>query len=1038
MKNKFFTLIAFLVIAGNCMADDNEITKYFVKVGATGSGSSWDEPMDLVTALRTSSLKAGDEIYVAAGTYNLTEGQLISGQLSTYGNVAVNVYGGYPADATGTEAEKPTALPDFETNPTIITRESTITNNSFISITGGSWERIHITGVNGGGGSEFWRQALRIQGGSLKYSYVYENTNCGGAAVHVTNNGTVEDCEIYDNTAMQGGGINLNGGTILNCKVYGNEASQQGGGIYGSGSALIDNCSVYNNTSATGGDGSGGGVYLSSSDVTLKNSYIYENNTTSQGGGAYCNGGTIDNCEIYQNSTSISGDAGGGGVAIQSGILKNSIIRNNEATNSAGGGILVTNDSKVINCTIDANHSFGQWGGGGVRAKGSSETVNCLITNNSTVWGGGGITADDNSKVINCTVVGNSSSSIDSYAGGIAINGNVTVANSIVWGNTDISSGSEVSSDISTPWGGGSTIKNTVFATVTGNIQFNGIDNSNSDPELTGKYRLKNESPAIGAGSITDYLETYPETDLAGRARIREEGTVIDMGAYSYLESITVENEDVEIENDATYEDIFVKEGVTLTVSAGIHAGTITVEAGGKLTLSENANIEAESLTLTGNPTDGMATFIDERTSGSTIVAEVKQTLSTASSRKWYYLASPIDGAFSDLFNEGDKIGYYDESEGDYTEPFDESTPLVSGKGYAIYMAATTDPTYIFNGALNNGEVSVPLTRTADKGKGFNLIGNPYPSYLDWDAVGTGNDNVESTIWTRTFDADANAGNNMVFKTYNADSQVGTDDQTTAHIAPLQAFWVRVPEGSTSTTLVLTNDFRSHKAEGDSNLRVGKQEPRQLLRLQVSNGTNRDNAVILFDDRADDGFDRYDSEKMSNNNAAIPEIYTLAGMETVAINTLPGVAEGRELPLGFKTGTAGTFDIGIHSSKNLENVDVILIDNTTRAEFDLTAGSYEFTSDITDTADRFTLAFRAPTGLQNAGNPSVSVYAKDRRIVVTGAGAKAASHVQVFNTIGQKLTEQALDNETTVIDRTFEAGIYLVKINGETRKIAVK
>jgi hypothetical protein len=526
---------------------------------------------------------------------------------------------------------------------------------------------------------------------------------------------------------------------------------------------------------------------------------------------------------------------------------------------------------------------------------------------------------------------------------------------------------------------------------------------------LDSNYRLTNGSPAIQAGDPADYSADYPETDLAGEVRIKETG--IDMGAYSYFAILTVTGDDglTEITTNGAYKDI-------------------TIEAGGQLTVNEGVHITAGTLTLKGNATDGMATFIDKGTTN-IANASVEQTLSTGAGRRWYYLASPITGATSGLFSEGDLIGSYNEPEGKYTDPFNSATPLVAGQGYALYLA-TSDPEYIFQGALNTGVVSVPLTRTSDNG--FNLVGNPYPSYIDWDAVAK--DNVESTIWTRSY-----TGSEMQFYTYNADAQTGTDDQTTAHIAPLQAFWVRVSADASSTALEFTNASRLHKAEGDANLRAAKQDARTLLRLSVSNGTNADNAVILFDDRAGDGFDRYDSEKMSNNNAAIPEIYTVAGTELLAINTLPGTAEGRELPLGFKTGTAGTFSIGIHSARNLGNIAVFLIDNTAGTEFNLTAGNYEFASDITAAVSRFTLAFRmSPTGLQNAGNQSVSVYAKDHRIVVKATGANQALHVQVFNAAGQKLTEQTLNKETPIIDRTFDAGIYLVKVNGKTGKIAVK
>jgi hypothetical protein len=124
----------------------------------------------------------------------------------------------------------------------------------------------------------------------------------------------------------------------------------------------------------------------------------------------------------------------------------------------------------------------------------------------------------------------------------------------------------------------------------------------------------------------------------------------------------------------------------------------------------------------------------------------------------------------------------------------------------------------------------------------------------------------------------------------------------------------------------------------------------------------------------------------------------------------------------------------------LENIgNLTLIDLTAGTEFDLTTGSYEFISDITDNTSRFALAFRAPqtpTAWQNADrNPDISVYADRNRIRVVTA---ATGTVSVYNVTGQKLAEQTLTGGSTTLGNAWRAGVYFVKINNETRKIIVK
>jgi hypothetical protein len=81
------------------------------------------------------------------------------------------------------------------------------------------------------------------------------------------------------------------------------------------------------------------------------------------------------------------------------------------------------------------------------------------------------------------------------------------------------------------------------------------------------------------------------------------------------------------------------------------------------------------------------------------------------------------------------------------------------------------------------------------------------------------------------------------------------------------------------------------------------------LRLQVSNGINTDEAVVYFNANASNGFDAYDSPKMSNANKAIPEIYTLAANEELVINGMNELALNTELPLGFSSGELNNYSI---------------------------------------------------------------------------------------------------------------------------------
>jgi len=79
---------------------------------------------------------------------------------------------------------------------------------------------------------------------------------------------------------------------------------------------------------------------------------------------------------------------------------------------------------------------------------------------------------------------------------------------------------------------------------------------------------------------------------------------------------------------------------------------------------------------------------------------------------------------------------------------------------------------------------------------------------------------------------------------------------------------------------------------------------------------------------------------MSNNNVAVPEIYTIIGGKSLVINGLSSVGTEKELPLGFMTGTNNTFTIKAIEFSNFEvGTKIILRDNLLNTEQDLTDGT---------------------------------------------------------------------------------------------------
>jgi len=489
---------------------------------------------------------------------------------------------------------------------------------------------------------------------------------------------------------------------------------------------------------------------------------------------------------------------------------------------------------------------------------------------------------------------------------------------------------------------------------------------------------------------------------------------------------------------------VTVSNGGTLTIDAPTTIDAITIQRGGKVTNESSLNVATFTI---NSDASGTGTFTDSNPVGGLTVTgttTVNQSLQHSGALRSWYLTPPVASAAPSGM---DAIKSYDEA----TYTWSAHTPTMVAKTGYIVNPTAAENNLAFTGALNNNDLDITLTsRTGIANKaGFNLIGNPYPSFLDWKQVcdytadaGVTYPNQlamrSTTMWYRT-----KAGS-YTFYTVNGTSGVGTPVEASKNIPPMQAFWVRAVAGG--GTLALKNTMRLH--ESTTNLLKAsslRKSANPLVRLQVSNGTNTDEAVLHISNNAANELDAYDSPKMSNENAAVPEIYTTVGSEKVVINGMNSIPMDQPLGLGFVAGNATSFSIKANEVTGLpSDVKLILKDNVTLKETDLTDGVsvYGFTPAVTN-ADRFSIIFRSPgavTGLESAQKERVIVYsnAAKQLTILCNEALTQGSMVSIYNAVGQKLLTAPTTGASTLIQQSFSAGVYFVTVTGVGSKLTQK
>ncbi len=483
-----------------------------------------------------------------------------------------------------------------------------------------------------------------------------------------------------------------------------------------------------------------------------------------------------------------------------------------------------------------------------------------------------------------------------------------------------------------------------------------------------------------------------------------------------------------------------------------VQVDNITVYPGSAYTIGSGKTLTANTFTLKDN-----ASFLRN---GGTMAVGVQNVEHTLSKGRNWYISNPVDMTppnpgtltVTNPANPGtsvtpDRIEKYNEA-GKSWERVAVAEGLKTGLGHTIY-SATTDMTVNFSGTYNDGNKQSPLlSSTSGDKRGFNLVGNPFPSY--WTAEAANTANLYSTIWYRT-----NVGGVYEFWSYNASGNVGaapgwedatlTGSHSLGYVPPMQAFWVRVREGATPDTLTFADSNRTH-ADNGSNVMVRSvqaeetEETRPLLRLTVSNDLRTDETVIYADPAAKKDFDTYDSEKWFVNNGV--EIFTLPASlsKELVINGLPAIKDGTEIPVGFRTDEGGSFRFHARELLNLGDMNVFLLDKLRDTEFDLRSGDYDFTASSVPVTDRFSIVFRSTEDI--SGSDGLTAYVdKDGNVVVTlylkDQKGKNAT-VSAFDTSGRKVIEQEIViGERTVLKNPLPRGVYMLRAGKYSTKVMV-
>jgi hypothetical protein len=347
--------------------------------------------------------------------------------------------------------------------------------------------------------------------------------------------------------------------------------------------------------------------------------------------------------------------------------------------------------------------------------------------------------------------------------------------------------------------------------------------------------------------------------------------------------------------------------------------------------------------------------------------------------------------------------------------PATTSAPLTVGQGYTVMT--TANQTWSFTGTQNNGNISQTLTRNSGAtaaDAGLQLVGNPYPSPLDWSLVTAADrPNVDGTIyvWTSNDPSNRYAGN---YGFYNSSANIGT----VSPVLPLgQAFFVRVAPGQTVGTLTLRNSHRLFSYNNSTYHRTAAEtRPVVHLALQGVGSPVVDDAFVYFENGASATYDaQYDAEKLVNPSG-LNLSTSLSATQRLCIDGRPVLNTAQlVVPLAVGVPAAGSYTLKAAELLNLSTTPTYLRDLQTGAVIDLAQQlSYQFTVSNASAliTGRFELLFSPQQPLATA--PAALV----QQVGLYPNPAKASVFVELPASLGRQAVTATLVDAVGRVVRT--------------------
>ena len=336
------------------------------------------------------------------------------------------------------------------------------------------------------------------------------------------------------------------------------------------------------------------------------------------------------------------------------------------------------------------------------------------------------------------------------------------------------------------------------------------------------------------------------------------------------------------------------------------------------------------------------------------------------------------------------------------------------------------------------GKMSYSLVQLQD-GNNYYLVGNPYMATLSMYKFLKANPSLSSSFYVYE---------NGVLKLYNNLDMATTtyESKNDVKISPMQSFFVRLKDGQSASQLNFTSAMTVDR-EVFGGVKTASDEGQNLttLTLTASASGYRSRSRIVLDASASEDYDDAEDAQLLYDAQLkeVPVVYTVAGDEAVALNSLPNIDW---MPLGVVGASSGVESGDAGSSGNSASV-LLAIDGISRLSsplylYDAATRKYQEIKDgeevkvqANEHGRYFLTQTRSTTGIKDAevGESDVKIYSPARGlIVVSKVGGPLLNKVEVYTLDGRvvasRKAEGAASVSIPVVSTASPQEVYIIKV----------